>query len=231
MPSYARKHQLAQSLIYHIYNRSHRKTFIFKDGEDFEHFKGLLKRYNGEFDVKIYHWVIMSNHYHLLLELKEPQDISSLMAGLGRAYTHYHHQKYKTTGYLWEGRFKLQAVEKESYLLAGGRYIERNPVRAGMVKLPWEYLYSSSQYYCEGKNDELTQKNPVFEEFGQKRIDRQEAYKKFLEKFDQEEEARFRRLEEPVGGPLFVNRLIQTGYRSQPRHRGRPRDKNLVVTY
>lgn len=97
MPSYARKHQLEGALIYHVYSRSHGKVFIFNDAEDFEHFQELLKIYQEKFTARIYHWVIMSNHYHLLLELETPEEISKMMAGLARAYTHYHHRKYMPT--------------------------------------------------------------------------------------------------------------------------------------
>ena len=229
MPSYARKHQLEGALIYHVYNRSHGKVFIFKDQEDFEHFGDLLKIYKEEFRAKIYHWVIMSNHYHLLLELETPERISKMMAGLARAYTHYHHRKYKTSGYLWQGRFKMQAVEKNSYLLACGRYIERNPVRAGLVSLAWDYAYSSCSFYCEGKQDGLTEESLSFGEFGDNQEQRQKAYKEFLKNFDQEEETHFQQFEHPVGNQMFVDRLFKEGFRLRPRHRGRPRGKNLFV--
>ena len=133
MPSYAGKHQLSCSLLYHIYSRSNVRQPIFHEARDFSHFMRLLQHYAKAFDMSIYHWVIMSNHYHLLLEILEPEKISHCMAGLGRAYTHYYHKTYSTAGYLWQGRFKLQPIEKESYLLACGRYIERNPVRVGIV--------------------------------------------------------------------------------------------------
>ena len=73
MPSYARKHQLTGSLIYHAYNRSNGKNFIFNDESDFNYFIHLLEDYAREFSLKIYHWVIMSSHYHLLLEIEAPE--------------------------------------------------------------------------------------------------------------------------------------------------------------
>ncbi len=81
MPSYARKHQLNNSLLYHIFNRSNSKSPIFDSPEDYQHFIKLLIKYGESFNLKIYHWVIMQTHYHLLLEIDEPEHISKLMAG------------------------------------------------------------------------------------------------------------------------------------------------------
>jgi REP element-mobilizing transposase RayT len=129
MPSYARTHQLKQSLIYHVINRGNFRDVVFHDENDFVKFKEILSNYSQETGLKIYHWVLMSNHYHLCLELDNPEKLSSIMAGIARSYVHYHHKKYNVSGYLWQGRFKAQPIQKEQYLLACGRYIERNPVR------------------------------------------------------------------------------------------------------
>ncbi|MCM8782289.1 MAG: transposase [Candidatus Omnitrophica bacterium] len=204
MPSYARKHQLNNSLFYHIYNRSNGRVPIFNRKEDFRCFMGLLRRYSQEFGLKIYHWVIMSNHYHLLLELKEPECISKIMAGLGKAYSCYHHKTYSVSGFLWQGRFKLQPVQKERYLTACGRYIERNPMKAGMVSQAYEYPYSSAGFYCLGKADSITTEDPGFLEFGTDLTCRQNAYMKFLLNFDEEEEKSFDNLEQPIGNEEFM---------------------------
>ena len=112
--------------------------------------------------------------YHFVIELQEPEQISKVMAGLGRAYTHYFHKRYETVGYLWQGRFKMQAIQKEKYLLACGRYIERNPVRAKMVKFAEEYSFSSAQYYCLAKKDGLTTEDPELKNFGADKRKRRE---------------------------------------------------------
>lgn len=221
MPSYARKHQLNNSLIYHVYNRSNASVAIFNSQEDYQHFIKLLKYYNNKFTIKIYHWVIMPNHYHLLLEIEEPEGISKFMAGLSRAYTHYYHRVYLTSGFLWQGRFKLQPIQKEKYLIACGRYIERNPVRAKIVLNVQDYIYSSGKFYCDGRGDGITVEDPTFAEFGKSLIERQEAYKEFLHNFDYEEEKSFAALEEPHGDKAFIRRLIKENGRYMPRRKGR----------
>jgi len=133
MPYTARTHQLSQSLLYHVYNRANGRSEIFHDSEDYQKFLSLLSGYSKEHDFSAYHWVFMPNHYYLLLELDNPERLSSIMAGLARAYVYYYHHKYQSSGHLWQGRFKSQPIEKEHYLLSCGRYIERNPVK---VRIP-----------------------------------------------------------------------------------------------
>jgi putative transposase len=99
----------------------------------------------------------MSNHYHLVIEFEYPELISKFMAGLHRAYSHYHHKLYGTTGFLWQGRFKMQPIQQDLYLKGCGRYIERNPVSAGLVQEAYEYCHSSARFYCLGQEDGLTQ--------------------------------------------------------------------------
>ena len=118
----------------------------------------LIGRLKKQFEIKIYHWVIMSNHYHLCVEFVEPEEMSKCMAGLQRAYTHYFNGTRGIMGYLWQRRFKSQAIEAENYLITCGRYIERNPVRAEMVRVAYQYKYSSAQYYCLGKEDKKQMK-------------------------------------------------------------------------
>jgi len=228
MPSYARKHQLTGSLTYHIFNRSNAKRPVFNLESDYRHFLKLLTDYSHKFKLRIYHWVVMPNHYHLLLEIEEPENISKLMAGLNRAYTHYHHKTYFTAGFLWQGRFKLQPVQKERYLIACGRYIERNPVMANIVLCAQDYPYSSAKFYCLGKTDGLTVEDPTFSQFGKEFNQRRASYQEFLRSFDNEAEDSFGRLEVPRGDKEFMNRLIREKGRYISRRRGKPTKRIMV---
>jgi len=203
-----------------VYNRSNGKDFIFNAESDFNYFIQLLKDYTKQFSLKIYHWVIMSNHYHLLLEIEAPEDISSFMAGLNRSYTCYYHKTYATSGFLWQGRFKLQAIQKEGYLTSCGRYIERNPVKADIVLEACEYPYSSAAFYCLGRKDGLTVEDPLIGQFGLDIKQRQPQYREFLKDFNSEEERYFENLEQPVGNAKFLKRLILLNGRHMPRRRG-----------
>jgi putative transposase len=223
MPSYARKHQLQNSLVYHVYNRSQRGEYIFQQKQDFDHFITLARRMKTQFEMHIYHWVIMSNHYHFCVELEDPHDISASIAGLQRAYTHYYNATRGVSGYLWQGRFKSQAIEAENHLVACGRYIERNPVRAAMVPRAYDWDYSSAGYYCLGKEDGLTDESCLFLPFGDTMHDRQRAYGRYLCDRDEDEEQIFRDFVSAAGSLAFKRRLIKMGGHDVPRRRGRPR--------
>jgi len=130
-----------------------------------------------------------------------------------------------TAGFLWQGRFKLQPIQKGGHFLACARYIERNPVRANIVKEAQEYLYSSARFYCLGEEDGLTVESLAFAEFGQDVDLRRVAYKEFLRNFDREEEEAFRSLEIPQGDRGFLCRLIKRRGRFLPKRGGRPRER------
>lgn len=217
MPYLSRTHQLGNSLLYHLFNRGNFRLEIFHDREDYQYFITLLSKYSKEHNFFLYHWVLMPNHYHLLLEIEEPEKLSSVMSGLARAYVYYYHKKYQSSGHLWQGRFKSQAVEKDLYLLSCGRYIERNPVQAKMTEFAQDYPYSSAGYYVSGKDDGLTKEDPLFvDRFGSRA-----KYREFLMAFAPEEERPFENLELPQGSREFLKRLIKDKGLFLPRRRGR----------
>ncbi len=227
MPSYSRKHQLTNSLVYHAFNRSHGKVPIFHSENDYEHFIKLLKNYSERFALKIYHWAIMDNHYHILFEIALPESISKFMAGLHRAYTHYYQKAYQSTGFLWQGRFKMQPVQKEKYLITCGRYIERNPVRKGIVSRATDYPYSSCRFYALGLSDDITWEDPTFKNFGSEINSRRESYRKFLRDFDLEQEAGFRNFDQPQGDKQFIKKLFKVKGRLIPQRKGQPKKERL----
>ncbi|OQK18776.1 transposase [Methyloprofundus sedimenti] len=116
------------------------------------------KRYPFTIDV----WVLMTNHVHLLCTPRAHNAVSLMMQSLGRQYIRYFNFSYKRTGSLWEGRFKSCLVQEENYLLHLYRYIELNPVRAGMVKQPSDYSWSSYQINALGKESNLCTAHPLY---------------------------------------------------------------------
>ena len=229
MPSRARRHQLTTSLIYHAFNRSINRAPIFQAEEDRLHFVQLLRTYKSRFLIKIYHWTVMLTHFHLLLEMEDPREISRFMAGLNRAYTHYHHKVHGTSGFLWQGRFGLQPIQKETYLMACGRYIERNPVRANIVSTAHEYSFSSARCYCKDARDGITDEDPTFERFGPEPAQRRARYIQFLCELNLEEEKLFRNNHLPAGDDNFKRRLQLINGRYLPRGRGKPCTLDVVL--
>ncbi|MDD5195617.1 MAG: transposase [Candidatus Omnitrophica bacterium] len=221
MPFAARSHQLKHSLLYHIFNRGNGKKEIFHEAEDYHRFIRLLSDYANKHEFVIYHWVLMPNHYHFILEIADPERISSIMAGIARAYVHYHHKKYQSAGYLWQGRFKSQPIQKEMYLLTCGRYVERNPVKAGLVQNAWDYAYSSACYYATGNNDGLTTEDPLFSASGSHTEECRRKYQDYLLTFENEDEWLFENLEAPRGSEEFLKRLVREKGLLLPRRRGK----------
>ena len=129
----------------HIVQRGTNRQLCFASEEDFAAYAYWLDECSRKFRVAIHAWVFMTNHVHLLITPETTDGVSRMMQTLGRHYVRYFNHTYRRTGTLWEGRFKSCVVDAENYLLVCLRYIELNPVRAGMVAAPGDYTWSSYQ--------------------------------------------------------------------------------------
>ena len=132
--------------IYHVIVRGINQQDIFHDEEDFKKYIRVLKKAGSETDAEILGYCLMTNHVHLLL--KENNDnLSKYMKSLQVSYVYWYNSKYERCGHLFQDRFKSEAVENDAYLLTVIRYIHNNPVKAGIVKKPEQYLWSSCANY------------------------------------------------------------------------------------
>lgn len=127
---------------YHIINRGVDRREVYKDKEDFDYFLELLCSASLVYEVTVHSYVLMSNHYHLLIETSQ-ENLSQYMKHINAYYAMYFNKKHKRSGHLWQGRFKSWYITDESYLYALVAYIEYNPVKANMVENLGEYKYSS----------------------------------------------------------------------------------------
>ncbi len=133
---------------YHIVNRGVEQRNVFMEDEDFRTFLEMLCTACKLYGVSVHGYVLMSNHYHLLIETTQ-ENLSKYMKHLNASYAIWFNRKYNRSGHLWQGRFKSWYVTDESYLYTLIGYIENNPVKAGMVKKPGEYPYSAYQSFME----------------------------------------------------------------------------------
>ena len=131
---------------YHVINRGVEQRVIFKEAEDYKKFEELLCTYAPSYGITIHNYCLMSNHYHLLIEI-EKETLSKFMRQINMNYAIYFNKKYKRSGHLWQGRFKSCYVTDESYLYTLILYIEQNPLKAKMVKKIEEYLCSTAHYF------------------------------------------------------------------------------------
>ena len=150
--------------VYHVYNRANDRKWIFESDQDKRKFLELLTRVSKSFAVNTYHWVIMSNHFHLAVEVIDQADLSNWMSKTCSRYSVYYHKIHGGKGRLWEDRFKTIMIQKSGYLGRLGRYIERNPVRAKIadIEYAWEYSWSSARSFCCKENDPLVDKESCF---------------------------------------------------------------------
>src|SRR5262245_52826826 len=128
MPRAARRRLWTEAACYHVLNRGHARETVFHDDRDRLYFLELLGRYRDRFGLRLYHYCLLDNHFHLLLQLPQPGALSRLVAGLLVAYWHHYRRRYGLVGHLFQGRFKSPAVDADAYLLSCDRYVERNPV-------------------------------------------------------------------------------------------------------
>ncbi len=141
-----RKPRIEIAGYYHIINRGVEQRVIFKEKEDYEKFEELLCTYAPSYGITIHNYCLMSNHYHLLIEI-EKETLSKFMRQINMNYAIYFNKKNKRSGHLWQGRFKSWYVTDEAYLYTLILYIEQNPVKAKMVKRVDSYLYSTAHYF------------------------------------------------------------------------------------
>jgi putative transposase len=127
----------------HAVQRGNNRATCFVDDADWVFFLHHLRRLVGEEGCALHAYCLMTNHVHLLLTPEREDCCARLFRRLGLLYTQYFNKRYNRTGSLWEGRFRSSLVQTEEYLLACYRYIELNPVRAGMVLEPGKYRWSS----------------------------------------------------------------------------------------
>lgn len=179
-----------EGALYHVTSRGNERGKIFFTRTDYQKFREYLADLKVKFGLVIHCYVLITNHYHLLIETPD-KNLCKIMHYLNSSYTTYINTKRKRSGHLFQGRYKSIVVDKESYLLELSRYMHLNPVRANIVNRPEEYPYSSYGAYLTGA-DELVTVTPVLSMFSKSTIEACDKYRFFVESA----------LEEPIESPF-----------------------------
>ena len=166
--------------IYHITSRGHNRYRLFHVFTDYEAYKNIIRKYKAEFIFDLFHYCLMPNHIHLLLKISNGKELPRLLQCINQAYAKRYKRSYNLIGNLFQGRYKSTFIDKDSYLLECGRYIERNPFRAGMVKDPSDYRLSSCKFYTKGVSDDIITPNPLYLELGEDKAKRTRKYHEYL---------------------------------------------------
>ena len=175
-----RVRELVDDGIYHVFNRGNGRMVLFRDKQDFTVFKNKLHEIKEELNVAIYHYCLMANHFHLLLKVSKGQDLIEFMHRVQLGYARYFVKKYEFVGHVFQERFRSPRIREDSYYIQCGRYIERNPVKAGLVSEAESYGESSASFYSLGTRNDLVTPNMFYAGMGSTEEERRQSYRIFL---------------------------------------------------
>ncbi len=220
----------------HVIQRGNNRMPCFFAEADYSRYKENLHEAAVKNGAAIHAYVLMTNHVHILVTPGTAFSITHMMQDLGRKYVRYINDSYKRTGTLWEGRYKASLVDSEAYLLTCMRYIEMNPVRAGMVGRPCDYRWSSYCHNALGRVDPLLNSHPVYESLGTSDDDKHAAYEALFQNYLADKQIHDIRSalnqELVLGREAFKDKVEQMSKRqARPGQLGRPRIEESSSIY
>ena len=212
----------------HVIQRGNNRAACFFSDIDRHFYLKCLSEYAARRDCAVHAYALMPNHVHILVTPSEAGGVSLMLQDIGRRYVRIVNNARSRTGTLWEGRFKSNLIDSDTYLLACHRYIELNPVRAGMVSAPGDFPWTSHAYYAHGKPSGLISEHPVYGSLGTTPADRR---RRFLSLFEKPiEDSEMTKLRTAVnkgwalGSDAFLDRMeVALGRSVRPARIGRPR--------
>jgi putative transposase len=212
----------------HIIQRGNNRNACFFGDSDRLCYLGVLGTLAPQFDCAVHAYVLMGNHVHLLLTPGTDEGASLLMANVGQRYVQYINRTYRRVGSLWQGRFRSCLVDTDSYFLRCQRYVELNPVRAGIVSRPEDYPWSSHRANGLGVPDALVTPHACYFGLGADAGERQARYRSIV--VEQEFVDFVRKAASAgyaVGSDEFRSDLERRfGCRVGPGRNGRPRSRS-----
>lgn len=214
---------------HHVIQRGHNKQVVFRSDEDYAYYLQTLGEWKATLGCRVYAYCLMTNHVHLLINPgPKAANLALLMKRVAGRQTRYRNARDGRTGTLWEGRYKSSPIETEAYLLACGRYVELNPVRARMVKRPERYRWSSYRARAGLTEWGWLDRDPCYKGLGRTAHERAARYRQWVKEAIPEGE--WERIRHAIqrgqltGGERFIHTVAKrVGRRVEFRGRGRPR--------
>jgi putative transposase len=161
----------------HLVQRGNNRALTFRDHADLERFCDILCDASTRNACAVHAYVLMANHFHLLVTPARPDAPARLMQHVGRTFGPWMNARQRRTGAIWEGRYRSSIIDSARYFFTCSRYIELNPVRAGLVTAPDGYSWSSYGRNACGVADCLVTPHPLYESLGTSDAERQSAYR------------------------------------------------------
>ncbi len=219
---------VADGLLYHALNRGNNRAAVFFAPDYYRTFLVALAKTKRRYPFRLYGYCLMTNHFHLLLAPESGVPISRVLQSLTVAHTWHYHKDRGTTGHVWQGRFKSPVVQDDDHALAALRYVEGNPLRAGMVADLADYPWSSYGVHGLGRADPLIGALPAWEALGREAGERQAWWRRWVHTpLAERELAEVRRSVvsgRPYGAAMWAEGTAAAlGLPPSPRPRGRPR--------
>jgi putative transposase len=214
---------------HHIVQRGHNRRVVFLTDKDRLSYLETLQEFRLELELKVYGYCLMTNHVHLIVDPgADAANLGRLMKRLAGRHTRRINRLKHRTGTAWEGRFRCSPIESDRYLLACARYVDLNPVRAGMVKAPELYPWSSYRAHIGLVECAHIDPDPCYLALGATERRRQERYREFVEQGIGENDLKFIReavnRNQLTGSDGFIGEIEQSiGERILHRAPGRPR--------
>lgn len=161
----------------HLIQRGNNRGTIYRAPSDYRFFLGALRFAAVRATVAVHGYVLMTNHFHLMATPVSADGVPKMMQTLGRLYVRFFNGRYQRTGALWEGRYRASMLHDDRYWMTCLRYIELNPVRAGLVAAPVDYRWSSYRAHAFGASDSLLSAHALYLGLGSEVVDRQRAWR------------------------------------------------------
>ena len=214
--------------LYHIVSRGNEQRHIVIDDQDRRALLSTLGKMCERYEIEMYAYVLMDNHYHLTLRTLRP-NLSRALQWFGVTYTRYFNTRHKRSGHLFQGRFRSFLIENDAYLQQVSYYIHRNPVRAGIVKRLADYRWSSYPAYAYGKSQELWLKTDLILSIVSGK-DKQAAYRKEMQNYAAEEKRIWEDVKHGLflGSQEFIDRIKEQFLRIEKYHAEIPQQKKVL---
>ena len=215
-------------LVYHAMNRGNNRDDVFAGTGDHDAFLEALAKARSRYPFRLLGYCLMTDHFHLLLQPGAGQSISRILQSITVAHTWRYHKQHRSSGHVWQGRFKSPVIQDDGLLLVVLRYIEANPARAGIVADAGDYRPSSYGAHGLGRPDPLLDPFPEWEALGRTDAERRARWRRKVAAAQAGAEVDAVRSSLRMGRPFGSAEWTEAtagrlGIDLRPRPRGRPR--------
>lgn len=213
---------------HHIVQRGHNRQVVFVEKQDYQYYLANVQEWKATLGCKVYAFCLMTNHVHLIVDPgDDPDNLALLMKRVSARQTRMVNRLESRTGSLWKGRYKSSAIETDRYLLACCRYVELNPVRAGMVVGPADYPWSSYLARVGPKSMTWLDQDPCYIGLGENAVERRKRHAQWVDFGSSDAETKLFRAAlqrgQLTGDQRFIDAVeARLGVRVEARGRGRP---------